>query len=98
MPGQHVYWVQKQIVVQGEPRAFIVVFECAATSVEALAADLAAAVVAGNRLRTVEDGRGGMLIRSREPYAMGAAGTVAIRDYPHPIWEPEDAPAGAGAE
>ena len=55
-------------------------------------------VVAGNRLRTVEDGRGGMLIRSREAYAMGAAGTVAIRDYPHPIWEPEDAPAGEPAE
>jgi hypothetical protein len=91
MAERHVYYIQFQTGTGEGGRAFSVVFECLHASVEAMAALLKSdGIVEGFKLDTVDDGRGGRMIRSRAGFAFGIHGLVAMQVYFKPVWEPED--------
>lgn len=71
-------------------------FECDCASVAEFAEKLAKdRIVAGNKLITVDDGRGGRMVQRRKPCAITAAGIAHMAEYEKRIWEPDDdAPAG----
>lgn len=87
--SKHVYWVM-MMDAKKERGVFGMPFECAFPDIEALTEALARdGVVSGSRLRLTDDGRGGRLICSREPYALGAAGVCSIQNFLSQVWEPE---------
>lgn len=87
----YVYRVQMQIGHGEKTQPFIVTFETGLPTVEALVERLVEnRVVYGHKLNTVDDGRGGRMIRSREPYGLGVAGLVSLQNLDKPVWEPAE--------
>lgn len=86
----HVYWGQFQITVDGVKKAFAWAFESEAPSLDALGEALRRdGIIQANRLYLTADGRGGSLIRRREPVIIGREGVVHIQNYFRQVWEPE---------
>lgn len=87
---KYVYRVQMQIGHGEKCRAFLLNFETALESVEAIHAELSQrGMVLGNRLETIDDGAGGRMIRHREPFVLGVSGLVTLQNMGRPVWEPE---------
>lgn len=89
-PKRYVYWVQLVNGFGPKSRAFVVVFECPFATTADLDRELRQhGVVNGSRLDTVDDGKGGRLIRNRSGFMFGVAGLVSIQSYHKPCWEPD---------
>lgn len=86
----YVHVVQCQLGAGEEARVFQLFFGSALSLEELTQALVRDHIVAGDRLRTVADGRGGQMIRSREPFALGIAGLANIQPPRCPVWEPEE--------
>ena len=88
---RHVYWVQLVNGYGPKAKAFVVVFECRHSSTADIELELRQhGVVNGSRLDTVDDGKGGRLIRTRSDFMFGVAGLIAVQPYHKPCWEPEE--------
>lgn len=91
MADRYVYRVQFHFGHGPQARIFFVDFECDIASTAGIEARLATAgVVSGTKLLTVDDGRGGRMIRERRDFAFGAAGLVFVEPLLKPCWEPEE--------
>lgn len=89
-PARYVYWVQLTSGFGPKAKSFVVIFECLHPTTDAIAAELCAhGVVNGSRLETVDDGRGGRLIRERRGFMFGVAGLIGVQPYHKACWEPE---------
>lgn len=88
---KYFYWVQLVNGFGSSSRSFVVVFEC----LHATTADIDREMrqhgaVNGSRLDTVDDGKGGRLIRKRADFMFGVAGLVSVQPYHKPCWEPAE--------
>lgn len=93
MPAEprFVYWLQMVSGYGATSKSFVVVFECGLASVEDIQRQLhQQGCVAGSRLETVDDGKGGRLIRKRTGFLLGVAGLVNAQPYHKPCWEPAE--------
>jgi hypothetical protein len=94
MPGErakHVYWVHLLTGFGPDARPFSVIFETQVETVAEIEVRLREhGVMAGCRLRAVDDGRGGKLIQRREEFMIGVAVLISLQPYQRPIWEPEE--------
>ena len=52
-------------------------------------------IVAGHKLYTTDDGRGGRLVKERIATAVTMEGLASVEDYGRRVWEPEDDQAAA---
>ncbi|TPL30199.1 hypothetical protein [Mesorhizobium sp. B2-4-7] len=87
----YVYWVQLVNGFGPQSKAFAVVFECPFASTADLDRELRQhGVVNGSRLDTVDDGKGGRLIRKRADFMFGVAGLITVQSYHKPCWEPAE--------
>lgn len=90
-----VFWIETP-ALNSKGHNIGLVFETAAETIDDLVAVLGdRGIVGGANLITVDDGRGGRLVRRRTPAAITARGIARITPYMWRIWEPEDAPATA---
>lgn len=86
-----VFWITTPAIgSNGKNYGFI--FEHSSETVEELADLLAERqIVGGNRLRTVDDGRGGRLVQARAPTALTPRGIAQIVLYTGGrVWEPDE--------
>ncbi|MDX8513554.1 hypothetical protein [Mesorhizobium captivum] len=87
---RYVYWVQLTNGFGPQAKSFVVIFECAWPTTADIDRELRQhGVVSGSRLETVDDGRGGRLIRERKGFMFGVAGLIAVQPYHKACWEPE---------
>ena len=94
MPGErpkYVYWVHLLTGFGPDARPFSVIFETPVATVAEIEATLREhGIIAGCRLRAVDDGRGAKMIQRREEFMIGIAGLISLQPYQRPIWEPEE--------
>jgi hypothetical protein len=91
MADRYVYRAQFQFGHGPQARIFLIDFECDLASTAGIGERLASdGVVCGSKLLTVDDGRGGRMIRERRDFAFGAAGLVFVEPLLKPCWEPEE--------
>ncbi|MER8556117.1 hypothetical protein NKH37_28855 [Mesorhizobium sp. M1217] len=92
-PKRYVYWLQMVNGFGPTSRSFAVVFECEHPTIADIERELRHnGVVAGSKLDTIDDGKGGRLIRRRDGFMVGVAGLCTIQTYHKPCWEPDEWP------
>lgn len=88
---KRVYWVSLQAGFGEKSVAYGFAFESPLPSVEAIRAELVnTGLVTGNKLKLVQDGKGGKLITGRSGMCVGLPGLVSLQDYMVPVWEPAE--------
>lgn len=86
---KHVYWVSLQAGFGEKSVAYGFAFESPLPNVEAIRAELVkTGLTIGNKLKLVQDGKGGKLITERSGMCVGLPGLVSLQDYTVPVWEP----------
>ncbi|TPN16219.1 hypothetical protein FJ973_05880 [Mesorhizobium sp. B2-1-3] len=88
---RHIYWLQMINGFGPTAKSFVVIFECRHPTVADIERQLLQhGVVSGCRLDTVDDGKGGRLIRNRSGFLFGVAGLGSAQPYHKPCWEPAE--------